>query len=271
IQHFVKLMKLFSCGEAVYKPDLNGNYDIAAPFSWPWQVSLQSKSGIAFSHICGGTLITPLWILTAGKCINYNTKYRIVLGKYDLTFTEGSEQFIDPTKIIIHPINLSHVVLHRFDIALVKLSWPVVFTDKVRLGCLPGPGEALPHNYTCVVTGWGKLNGTLLQSLLPAIDYETCSRADWWGTTVVDSMVCVGGFEKTACEGDPGGPLNCIGIDGRWYIHGVGSFIGPVNCDVPGKPTVYTRVSAFNNWLNEVSIKPYRIFETSRSSSQNVK
>lgn len=54
-----------------------------------------------------------------------------------------------------------HIVARRFDLALLKLSWPVVFTDKIRLSCLPSAGEELPDNYTCVVTGWGKLNGTV--------------------------------------------------------------------------------------------------------------
>ncbi|XP_059807589.1 proproteinase E-like [Hypanus sabinus] len=145
----------------------------------------------------------------------------------------------------------------RFDLALLKLSWPVVFTDKIRLSCLPLAGEELPNNYTCIVSGWGKLNGKgpkprkLLQAVLPAVDYDTCSRIDWWGTKVMDTMICVGGYSKTACEGDPGSPLNCFGSDGRWYVNGIGSYLGPVQCNTAKKPSIYTRVSAFNGWIND--------------------
>jgi len=34
--------------------------------SWPWQAMLRRKDGTQF---CGGTLIDPLWIVTAAHCI----------------------------------------------------------------------------------------------------------------------------------------------------------------------------------------------------------
>ncbi|GCC31494.1 hypothetical protein chiPu_0009952 [Chiloscyllium punctatum] len=249
----------FSCGDPVYKPDLNENSNNVVPFSWPWQVSLQAKRGISYSHMCGGALIDPTWILTAGKCINEGMKYRVVLGKYDLTLTEGSEQYIEPVKMISHPMFNPKCITCGFDLALLKLSWPVVFTDKIRLTCLPAAGEELPDNYTCVVTGWGKLNAKgpkprkMQQALLPVVEHDICSRSDWWATNVMDTMICVGGYSKTACEGDPGSPLNCFGSDGRWYVNGVGSFTGSYPCNTARKPTVYTRISAFNSWINDVS------------------
>ncbi|XP_038629162.1 proproteinase E-like [Scyliorhinus canicula] len=184
-------------------------------------------------------------------------KYRVVLGKYDLTLTEGSEQYIEPVKMISHPMFNPKCINCGFDLALIKLSWPVVFTDKIRLTCLPSAGEELPDNYTCVATGWGKLNAKgpkprkMLQALLPAVEHDLCSRSDWLGTNVMDTMICVGGYSKTACEGDPGSPLNCFGSDGRWYVNGVGSFTGSVPCNTARKPSVYTRVSAYNSWIND--------------------
>lgn len=54
-------------------------------------------------------------------------------------------------------------------------------------------------------------------------------------------------------QGDSGGPLNCLGQDGRWYIQGVTSFVSSRVCNEVKKPTVFTRTSAFTDWLSDVS------------------
>ena len=55
-------------------------------------------------------------------------------------------------------------------------------------------------------------------------------------------------------QGDSGGPLNCF-VDGRYYVHGIASFVSGYGCNYPQKPTVFTRVSAYIDWINSVSIR----------------
>lgn len=53
-------------------------------------------------------------------------------------------------------------------------------------------------------------------------------------------------------QGDSGGPLNCQAEDGTWEVHGIASFVSALGCNAAKKPTVFTRVSAFEDWIEEV-------------------
>jgi len=56
----------------------------------------------------------------------------------------------------------------------------------------------------------------------------------------------------SGAQGDSGGPLNCQAEDGTWEVHGIASFVSALGCDTLKKPTVFTRVSAFEDWIAEV-------------------
>jgi hypothetical protein len=53
-------------------------------------------------------------------------------------------------------------------------------------------------------------------------------------------------------QGDSGGPLNCQAESGSWEVHGIVSFGSSLGCNTLKKPTVFTRVSAYIGWINEV-------------------
>uniref|UniRef100_A0A8D2M6Z4 Peptidase S1 domain-containing protein n=1 Tax=Zonotrichia albicollis TaxID=44394 RepID=A0A8D2M6Z4_ZONAL len=227
----------------------------AVAHSWPWQISLQYSRSGSWSHTCGGTLIAPQWVLTAAHCISSSKTYRVVLGKQDLSEAdEPGSVAVAVEKTIGWNISRS-----GNDIALVKLAEEVQETDTVRAACLPAAGKILSNNYPCYVTGWGRVrtNGPLAdalqQALLPVVDYETCSKWDWWGSLVRDTMVCAGGDGiVSGCNGDSGGPLNCQRDDGVWEVEGIVSFGSGLKCNMKNKPTVFTRVSAYIDWINEV-------------------
>ena len=60
--------------------------DVAIPHSWPWQAEILVKdqnSGQLFFK-CGGTLVTPLYVVTAAHCvfqIPFAESYEIRLGE----------------------------------------------------------------------------------------------------------------------------------------------------------------------------------------------
>ncbi|KAM3617126.1 uncharacterized protein V6R79_002510 [Siganus canaliculatus] len=249
----------YGCGNPAVSPinsRVVGGEDVI-PNSWPWQVSLQYQSGSSYYHTCGGTLISNQWVLTAAHCISSSLTYRVQLGRHTLSANEAGTATLAPSKIIVHEDWDSYRI--RNDIALIKLPSAVSFSNTIAAACLPASGDILANNYSCYVTGWGRLYtggpaaDTLQQALLPVVDYSTCSRYDWWGSLVTNLMVCAGGDGKLAsCNGDSGGPLNCQGSDGVWEVHGVVSFGSSLGCNYYKKPSVFTRVSGYISWINNV-------------------
>ncbi|XP_069546698.1 elastase-1-like isoform X2 [Brachyistius frenatus] len=219
--------------------------EVARANSWPWQISLQYKSGSSFYHTCGGTLIRRGWVMTAAHCVDSSRTWRVVLGDHNINSHEGKEQYMSVSRVHIHPRWNSNSVAGGYDIALLHLSSDASLNSNVQLGALPPSGQVLPHNNHCYITGWGRtqtggqLSAQLKQASMPVVDHKTCTSYGWWGSTVKDTM------------GDSGGPLNCS-VGGKWVVHGVTSFVSSSGCNTYRKPTVFTRVSAYISWMNGI-------------------
>ncbi|XP_077411157.1 chymotrypsin-like elastase family member 2A [Vanacampus margaritifer] len=235
----------------------------AKPNTWKWQASLQlySYKDASYSHICGGSIIDSFHILTAAHCILSTdaSQYFVVVGEYNLFENDGSEQFIRVERIHVHPGWTGNVGMGN-DIALLRLADSVYDNGFVAIANLPRPGQMLPHDFTCFITGWGimdyeasSITPDILQvSPIKVVEHSVCSQPEWWGSIALRSMVCAGGDGVVSgCQGDSGGPLNCF-TDNEWRVHGVVSYGPPGRCNQVSKPTVFTRVSSFQDWIYSV-------------------
>ncbi|XP_075422722.1 serine protease 33-like [Ascaphus truei] len=249
------------CGKPVMSDRIVGGQD-SVYGEWPWQVSLR-KNGY---HLCGGSLINTQWVVSAAHCFigaNLASDYIVNLGAYQLSSPRG---ILVPVKEIhIHPTFRQDG--SSGDIALLKLQTPVQYDDYMMPICTPTHDVEFPIGFQCTVTGWGSIRPgvslptpqTLQKVQLPIIGHSECDAMYHFGnpsllrnqTLIQWDMICAGYKEgrKDACQGDSGGPLVCL-WNGTWLLTGVVSW--GFSCADPNRPGVYTRVTAYSDWIKMV-------------------
>uniref|UniRef100_A0A8C4LSI6 trypsin n=1 Tax=Equus asinus asinus TaxID=83772 RepID=A0A8C4LSI6_EQUAS len=199
--------------------------------SVPYQVSLN----VGY-HICGGSLISNQWVVSAahspvgGLCLLLSLCrcFQLRLGEHKLTVLEETTQIISMVKIIKQPNYKSITTGH--DITLIKLVKPAIFNKSVNTISLSAPaprwglsgcGDTLPSNGS-------KLPNSLQCLKAPILSNTTCRKT--YPVLINNSMMCLGFLE--------GGKDACQGIV-SW---GAG-------CALKGKPGVYTKVCNYIQWI----------------------
>ncbi|NXI87976.1 ACRO protein, partial [Rhipidura dahli] len=121
----------------------------AVPGAWPGLASIQDPRRAGSGHVCGGTLITPGWVLTAARCFlragNVST-WRVVLGASDLSDPGPEAQVRGVRQLREH---------RGLDVALLELERPVECSDYVQLGCVAEERLRPRELSACYIGGWG--------------------------------------------------------------------------------------------------------------------
>ncbi|XP_073351486.1 coagulation factor VII [Pagrus major] len=220
----------------------------------PWQALLTSTN-----HSCGGIVLSDQWILTAAHCVwrKPAADLQVVVGEHDLMVDEKTEQKRRVVKMVIHRnYNQSS---SDTDLAMLRLHRPIKLGLFVVPICLPAQNSTFSRTLATIrqstVSGWGRLSrhgvsSRVLQRLvLPRVPLQECRLHT--SLNITRNMLCAG-FKtggKDACQGDSGGPL-VTRYKKTWFLTGVVSWgKGCANENLYG---VYTRVSNFLGWINDI-------------------
>jgi secreted trypsin-like serine protease len=227
----------------------------APPGAYPWMVAL--------SRGCGGSLIAPDRVLTAGHCVEDMrvSELRMFVGAR--TRQRGG---YDYDGIPVRAVDVSTHPLYRpldgggplNDVAILKLAAPVTNVPPVRLATPAEAGLASGGSEATVI-GWGvtktdlqraPLATGLQQGDLRILGDRACNRVYGQdGSYRRSVMLCARSRNPdrrpntSPCVGDSGGPLVVGGVQ-------VGIVSFGISCGALHEPTVFSRVAALRPFID---------------------
>ena len=271
---------------------------------WPWQVALYFRDNTGDTYYrCGGSLVAPNKVLTAAHCFQGDggadpQNWTAVDNVNKLDFSKAPPDATSSTvsRVIVHEQYKGES--HENDIAIMELTSPLA-GNTITLQTTADPSLEAGRDVT--VTGWGVtrwvvrqkddqghifyvdgetkkpvkpadfLSPNLQEATMPLVDIGECEREyQPLNEGVVDERnLCAGLREggRDSCQGDSGGPLMAKTAAGEWRQIGVVSW--GHDCARPGFAGIYTRVSAFGDWVQRnLGVEPAQPHEQQQQQQQ---
>ncbi len=250
------------------------------------RVTVKVEPRVINSILCGASYIGNQWLVTAAHCLLEETPdgmrqklpWEIVasVGAYNLSQISLPVQTV--SEIHFNSYQLQGIG-SRFDIALLKLTddAQTINNTAVKIASADTVRRQSLQSSEALVLGWGS---TQVREPLEDNRYSTTSMvprsalltltpinqcAQQWNdflrannlpdyiVSVEENQLCADepASQRDTCQGDSGGPL-LLEVDGELQLAGITSFgLGCGSLNSP--PGVYTRVSAYMDWISETT------------------
>ncbi|KAM6405822.1 serine protease 55-like [Pluvialis apricaria] len=245
-----------------------GTYAKAGEF--PWHVSIQSNG----QHICSGTIISALWILTAAHCFAEEVPpdLTVVVGGTDLSLPLEEHK---PDSLILHE-NFDRMSMEN-DIALILLSAPIEFSEEKIPVCLPFMYDINTWQH-CWVAGWGTTNGAMAvpaSRVLQKVRMKLISREQCLELIpeLVENVLCaeLEKEERGTCQVDSGGPLVCSYWNTmKWFQVGIVSW--GEDCAEKPNHEILLSVYSYRGWIEtETAIRGKPFFIEGMDNNANAR
>ncbi|KAJ2387076.1 Transmembrane protease serine 2 [Coemansia sp. RSA 2611] len=197
----------------------------------PYVVSLNKRQG-GMLYVCGGSIISPNHILTAGHCVVDTTNTPVPPANITIGYgnKDNTKQLkVTGASITVHPQYINGKMrMSQYDMAIVKI--PTIqfdsSTDKISIYDGPvAPGQNL------MAMGWGSTEpNALMLSMLRGVlvitgNTTSCQQFDRTYTTYDGPQICTLGSltpDHSTCGGDSGNSV-VINSNNKVVLAGINS------------------------------------------------
>ncbi len=183
----------------------------------------------------GGVIVNRQWIITAAHVVYGNNagEIKFVAGQNDIS---GMPPALTVSQVIVNP---NYNGSPQYDIALLKLTSPLVYTDKIQ-PIERSKSITYSNGITGTVSGWGYITTQFTP------DLTHLRQVSMPITSSSSSSIVTGSSTKTPFKGDSGGPLTIM--SGTKTIL-VGIVHGSANKVNTNDGASYANIGFLYNWI----------------------
>lgn len=263
--------------------------EVADAGQFPYQVSLryfqvrwdaQTGLRVGFFHICGGSVLSDRWVITAAHCA------QTPINAYNLIVVAGASHISEANDGVRHP--LQRIVNHPEyneeilvnDISLLQTRLPIQFNQRIQPIAISrvNVGAGVP----VVASGWGleshvsqiKMLKLFRSSIICFVNFQEAARLPsllrFANLTTISNEDCSARLSRlngtlpedleitstTVCTFINRGIGTCMGDSGGPLATHNNTLVGLVSWGIPcaqGFPDMFTRVSGFIDWIVNVT------------------